>query len=587
MSNEGPDKREMLNNKTREEPNKIGRYEIRSKIGDGGFGEVFRVYDPDLDVERAIKVPFSQGGHIERALQEARNQARVSHPAILRVYDVEQVDGKWAIIMEYASGGSLRERIEKEGRLSVEESLEQIENLANALAEAHRKNILHYDIKPENILFDDRGHAKLGDFGISRRIEQEGKKVSRVTGTIQYMGPEQLNGIEDKRSEIWSLGAVLYEMLTGRACFEGATDAQIIDRIRRADFVAIEKVNTDVPKEVLAILSQMLTLDPAERYQNMNHLVEDLRGLREGDTAKLKSPLGKWVILLLAVNVFISTAGGLIYAHRTEILNLGFFDRIRAIETVPIPESINALDPGQQFLEARTHIEKGEYQLAYQILKKVEETAENKSLKEKACFYKASLALNYMKEIDLALSEFKSYLEKYPAGEFAGEAHYFLGGIYYEQRNDLHKAIQHLTTVVEKYPQSAHIQTAEFLIQDAAKQLAAEEKGPVDTVKSVLQGFLPNNWVSLLISLLGLISAIAIPIAALMAPMGGGAEGKEGAGGGWSRYIRRHKMLEKKLILIVIISQIMSFTLTQYQNLLDQQRSKGALERIGISVGKR
>jgi len=585
MTNENKD--EILNRKTREEPNKIGRYDIRTRIGGGGFGEVFKVYDPDLEVDRAIKIPYSQGGHIERALQEARNQAQVSHPAILRVYDVEKVDGKWAIIMEYASGGSLRERLEKEGHLSVEESLEQIENLANALAEAHRKNILHYDIKPENILFDDRGHPKLADFGISRRMELEGKRLSRVTGTIQYMGPEQLNGLEDKRSEIWSLGAVLYEMLTGRPCFDGATDTQIIDRIKRADFKAAEKVKPDLPSEVSAILGKMLTLDPAQRYQGMSDLVEDLRALREGDAPKLKSPLGKWVILLLAVNVLISTAGGLIYAHRTEILDLGFLDRMRAIESVPIPESIGSLDPDQQFREARSLIDKGEYQLAYQILKKVEETAGDKGLKEKACFYKASLALNYMKDIGLALSEFKSYLDKYPEGAFAGEAHYFLGGIYYEQRKDLHKAIQHLTTVVEKFPQSAHVQTAEFLIQDAAKQLAMKEKGPGDTVKSVLQGFLPNNWVSFLISLLGLISAIAIPIAALMAPMGGGAEGKEGAGGGWLRYMRRHKMLEKKLILIVIISQIMSFTLTQYRNLLDEEMSRNALERIGFYSGKR
>ena len=180
----------------------LGKYRLEQKLGEGGFGAVFKAFDPDLEVYRAIKVPTLQGEEAQEQLKEARIQVKINHPNIVQVHSVDQFDGKWAIVMEYVEGGSLRDRMKPHKPLPVDDALRYTIGIASGLKEAHDKNILHHDIKPENILFDTKGVPKVADFGIARIVQSSGQDMSRVMGTVSYMAPEQLEGTADLRSDI-------------------------------------------------------------------------------------------------------------------------------------------------------------------------------------------------------------------------------------------------------------------------------------------------------------------------------------------------------------------------------------------------
>ena len=565
----------------------IGKYEIIERIGEGGFGEVFRVLDPDLQVERAIKVPFTQSSDIDEALSEARKQARLNHEAVVQVHHVDKVDGKWVIIMDYAGGGNLKDKLKKEGPLALDKSVQFIDSLAGAVAEAHKNDLLHYDIKPENILFDNDGNVKLADFGLARKMEQAGAKMSRVIGTLEYMGPEQLNGTEDPRSEIWSLGAVFYEMLTGRICFEGENDAQIINKIDSGDFTPLRKLNPNIPIASENIVHKMLTRDTGRRYQNMKAVVDALDPYRKSTAVPRKKPYAAMVIAIIMV-FLTSFGGGIYYAHRADIFYIPFLQRLGKIKPATVPEEVLRLDFEDQFERGLDEIEKGNHQLAYQILEYIESQAKNGNLVEKAAFFKASLALHYMKDSDLAFAEFKSFLKKYPQSRspFAGLAHFFLGQIYFEIKHDYYRAIRHLAALIENFPRSTKLEPAKQLIQASAMQLVKGGSGVGLRMKSILNGFLPNNLISLVVSILGLISALSMPLAWIMTQYHKPEITHTHSVGLGFKAMMKNKAV-RKLIIIVIFSQLLSFGLTQYQKSQDYQRSTRALHSVGVSVDNR
>jgi serine/threonine protein kinase len=574
-----------MEKKTAEEKARIGKYKILSLIGEGGFGRVYRVFDPELQVERAVKVPFSQGEEVDRVLQEPQNQAKINHPAVIQVHGVENIDGRWVIIMDYAAGGSLRDRLTGKGPLGIDESLHHILTLAGALAEAHKKNILHYDIKPENILFDENGELKLADFGISRRMEREGKKMSRVIGTVEYMGPEQLNGIEDRRSEVWSLGAILYEMLTGEPCFKGESDSQIMKNIREGRFRPLRKANRSFPQSLERIVNKMLALNPDKRFQSMEEVIRIISEfLAMGGRGSRRALASLLFLFVLAAALVLG--GGFFYADRIDLLDIPWLQKPREPEPVSIPASFASLGLEAQFEAANEEIHKGNYPLAYQMLKSVEEKAGDKEIGSRASFFKASLALNYLNDPDLAFQNFRSFLDRYPESPLAPDAHYFLGGIYYEKRHNLPKAIDHLTTLIEKYPTNNHVASAEFLVQDAAKQLAKEGSSVGLVMKSFMGGFLPNDWVPLMISLLGLLSSIGMPVAWIMSQYHQPRIANINSVRSGFREMMKHRVV-RRLVFIVVISQLLSFVLTHYQSSQDYQKSASALERVGVHVDRR
>ena len=287
----------------------LGKYHLKQKLGKGGFGVVYMAYDPDLEIYRAIKIPSLQDGNTDEFLKEARLQVQINHTNLVQVHSVEQFDGRWAIVMEYLDGGSLKDRLSHSHTIPLQDALHYASCIASGLMAAHAKNILHHDIKPANILFDSHGIPKVADFGIARIFNETNKEMSRVMGTVTYMSPEQLMGIADPRSDIWSLGVILYEMLSGRHCFQGTTQLDIMNNINKDKPVSLQTIDASIPIEVDHLVMRMIEKDPRLRFQTMAEVIKEIEACQTGiltDTEKM--PLKKpWPFRRALVIAFIAT----------------------------------------------------------------------------------------------------------------------------------------------------------------------------------------------------------------------------------------------------------------------------------------
>src|SRR5256884_7026895 len=224
---------------------KLGRYEIRSQLGAGGMGEVYLAQDTKLDRKVALKIlpaeVATNQDRMRRFVQEAKAAAALNHPNIAHIYEIGEADGVNFIAMEFIDGQTLRLRLKLAG-LRLGEALDVTTQIASALAAAHRAGIIHRDLKPENVMLTAEGCVKLLDFGLAKLTEHPAANSAvptlintepgMIIGTTQYMSPEQARGLEmDTRTDIWSLGVVLYEMITRHAPFEGATKSDMIASI--------------------------------------------------------------------------------------------------------------------------------------------------------------------------------------------------------------------------------------------------------------------------------------------------------------------------------------------------------------------
>src|SRR4029079_13910378 len=220
-----------------------GRYKLEAKLGSGGMSTVYLARDTTLDRQVAVKVMHremsEQADQLERFRQEARAVAKLSHPNVVAVIDAGEDGGHPSIVFEYVQGETLKQRINRVGALDAQEALAYAIEIARGLTVAHARKMVHRDIKPQNVLIDAEGRAKLTDFGISRQLEQDGMTATgRVLGTTDYVAPEQAMGHPvDQRSDIYSLGVVLYEMLVGQVPFQA--DSQV--------GVAMKHVNEELP----------------------------------------------------------------------------------------------------------------------------------------------------------------------------------------------------------------------------------------------------------------------------------------------------------------------------------------------------
>jgi len=263
----------------------IGRYEILNEIGQGAMGTVYRARDPMIERVVAIKtVSIAQlqqeGADAEsRFLREARSAGRLSHPNIVTIYDVSEADGLAYIAMEYLSGRTLRD-IMNQGPIPLDLTLDTVTQMAEALAFAHEHGVIHRDIKPANVVVTQpRGRVKLTDFGIAHLTNSNQTHDGQMLGSPRYMSPEQAMGrAVDGRSDIFSLGAVLYEMLTGRYAFDGESLPNIIYRVISENPTPAETLWPQMPAELAALLARMLSKDPQDR-PDASELVKALHGL--------------------------------------------------------------------------------------------------------------------------------------------------------------------------------------------------------------------------------------------------------------------------------------------------------------------
>src|SRR5512135_2253233 len=272
----------------------ISHYRITEKLGEGGMGVVYKARDTHLDRFVAIKVlppeNVAEPERKRRFVQEAKAASALNHPNIVTIHDITEEGGTDFIVMEYVAGKTLDDSIPHKGmRLSL--ALKYAVQIADALARAHGAGIIHRDLKPSNVMVDEHGLVKVLDFGLAKLTETSGPEAETaatrtgagtVLGTAAYMSPEQAEGRHiDTRSDVFSFGSMLYEMLTGQRAFRGDTRASTIASILREEPKPISQVSEGLPRDAEKIVRRCLRKDPEHRFQTMADLRVALEELKE------------------------------------------------------------------------------------------------------------------------------------------------------------------------------------------------------------------------------------------------------------------------------------------------------------------
>jgi serine/threonine protein kinase/tetratricopeptide (TPR) repeat protein len=294
---------------------RLGSYEIISPLGAGGMGEVYLAQDTKMGRTVALKILpatfASDPQRLQRFLREAKAASSLNHPNILTIYEVAEADSYPLIAAEYIEGETLRRHLART-RMSIQDSLDVAIQAASALSAAHAVGIIHRDIKPENIMLRPDGYVKVLDFGLAKVLEPEDKEDPAALGTItqfssepglilgtaRYMSPEQARGLEtDGRTDIWSLGVVLYEMVAGTAPFEGTVSTEIIASVLVKEPPPLARFSREVPEELERIVTKALTKNREERFQTARDFLLDLKGLKkrlETDTERMRLAQSGW-----------------------------------------------------------------------------------------------------------------------------------------------------------------------------------------------------------------------------------------------------------------------------------------------------
>ena len=264
-----------------------GRYRIERKLGAGGMADVYLAEDQELGRRVAIKILNSRHGNddqfIERFRREAKNAAALNHPNIVSIYDRGEAEDTYYIAMEFLDGRTLKELIIGRGAAPINVAIEYARQILSALRFAHRHGIVHRDIKPHNVLVDGEGRVKVTDFGIARAGTSQMTETGSIVGTAQYLSPEQAKGGEvDPRSDLYSLGVVLYELLTGKTPFDGETPVEIAMKHLSTTPKPPSKLRPDVPRELDMVVMRALAKNPDERYQSADEMEGDLERVARG-----------------------------------------------------------------------------------------------------------------------------------------------------------------------------------------------------------------------------------------------------------------------------------------------------------------
>jgi serine/threonine-protein kinase len=306
------------------------RYELEQQIGSGGMSTVFCAHDAQLDRRVAIKILHERfaddGEYVERFRREARSVAQLAHPNIVHVIDRGEDEGRQYIVFEFIEGENLKELIQRAGALPLRRAVELAATVADGLAFAHERGLVHRDVKPQNVLLSENGTVKVTDFGIARSLEVDHglTQTGTVVGTGEYLAPEQANGgVVSPATDVYSLGVVLWEMLTGRVPFEGDTFVAVALRHVNEKAADTREFRSDVPPRLAAAIAKALEKDPAHRFPTMREFAEELRAClapqagAEDATQVIRLPQQRkarpagrrrWPLVYIAVAVLIGAA---------------------------------------------------------------------------------------------------------------------------------------------------------------------------------------------------------------------------------------------------------------------------------------
>src|SRR5207302_1510191 len=269
-----------------------GRYRLEARLGAGGMSTVYRAMDETLQRPVAIKLMAREVGseseQLERFRREARAVAQLSHPDIVGVMDDGQENGRPYSVFGCVEGETLKERIRRLGRLPIAEAVAYAIEIARALGAAHARHIVHRDVKPQNVLIDEEGSAKVTDFGIARTLDEEGLTADgRVLGTTDYVSPEQALGQPvTGQSDLYSLGIVLYEMLTGEVPFKGENQVAVAMKHVREQLPDIQRKRPEVSAALAAVIDRTTAKRLEDRYADDAELIADLEDVLAIETAR-------------------------------------------------------------------------------------------------------------------------------------------------------------------------------------------------------------------------------------------------------------------------------------------------------------
>lgn len=309
---------------------RLGRYELQKEIGGGGMGRVFMAFDPELKRVVALKTIRSgflaETREIERFHTEAQAIATLRHPHIVRIFDAGQSDGQHYFAMEFFPGGTLAKQLKRFAKADPREAVQIVVKIARAVQHAHENHILHRDLKPSNILLDEQGEPQVADFGLAKFLDndEERTRTGQAVGTLPYMAPEQVAGAKDMispRTDVWALGVILYELLTGRRPFPGKSKEELTPLILKHEPPALARKLLRGDRFLEAIVFRCLEKDPARRFGSAQELADDLERWLKGEatvTRPLLLPerLWRWIgrrplAASLLVALFVALASGL------------------------------------------------------------------------------------------------------------------------------------------------------------------------------------------------------------------------------------------------------------------------------------
>jgi len=266
---------------------KIGKYQIVKKIGSGGFGTVYLAEDTILKTMRALKVPHRLGNQTDKSLEECILQTKLlDHPNIVKLLTVDIVDSSILMVMEYIKGTDLETLLDEKDKLDIKTALNYIYQVLSALEFAHRHKVIHRDIRPSNILIKEDNQIKITDFGTSTLLNNRQYATTKI-GSPPYMAPEQFEGRAVLASDIYSVGCLLYEMISGLPPIIMANPMEIYKKAKSSDFVPLIKKVPKISPELNRIVNKMLEPDIKNRYQNVEQVIKDLNevGKKKTDNA--------------------------------------------------------------------------------------------------------------------------------------------------------------------------------------------------------------------------------------------------------------------------------------------------------------
>ena len=306
-----------------------GRYEIIEELGSGGMGRVYKVLDKEINEEVALKLLNPDIASDEKTIERFRNELKyarkISHKNVCRMYDINREKDSYFITMEYVPGGDLKTLLNREGPLSEDKAISIAEQTCAGLAEAHRLGVIHRDLKPQNIMIDRRGNAHIMDFGIARSHEAKGiTEAGTLIGTPDYMSPEQVEGKDaDERSDLYSMGAMLYEMVTGKLPFEGKTALSIAFKHKTEIPLDPRELNSQISEQLSAVILNCLEKEREKRYQTAEELRAELRAAKEGLATHVSPPKPGIPAFLIESEEETRIAGPVFVAREQEIDRLG------------------------------------------------------------------------------------------------------------------------------------------------------------------------------------------------------------------------------------------------------------------------